>query len=263
MTLITAIMPTTLSRRKLIPAAIRGFARQTFEDAVLLVGIDDGDEGLINVVIDEAKTNCIRNRVEFHFGKWPSIGAKRNSMCMVANTPWIAFWDDDDWNAPTRLELTAEAITDAPDIVGSTTMLIHEILDERRRTWCYRYNGLDKYLVGGLLAFRRDLWRRNPFDNTGIESTNGEDGWWVLRALKMPGVKYIDLGDPLLYCAFLHKHNTGNTQAPSGDPSWIPFGDDIQLLLGADLAVWEDAHRLMAADSRNVDGDGRWPSSIL
>ena len=275
--MITCIMPTTVKRRKLWPAALRTFARQTFDEAKLLIGLDavdirDHHEGISLIAQIEALANQlgILPRVEVAIFDERSLGAKRNALCRTATTPWIAFWDDDDWHAPRRLEHTFTAIDQlqtralfavrAPILLGSRTMLIHEIVDPRRRTFTFEWSGKEPYMVGGLLCFEKRLWQTHPFKETGAEATVGDEAWWQLSIPEHAVFRYEFSIDPTLYCAFIHKLNTSNRQAPVGDPSWRPYGENLFSLgdlIGKDeLALWEDAHAHVLIDPLVVGSVG-------
>lgn len=265
--MITAIMPTTAKRRQLWDAAIRGFAMQTWKDARLLIAVDAkdvaDDMSILLQLGQLAHRWNVGARVDAIITDEKSLGGKRNKLCEVARTRWIAFWDDDDWNAPRRLSLTARAIESLttgalfavrePIMLGSHTMMIHEICAPARRTFTYEWAGPEPYFVGGLLCFERALWEDHRFKDTGPEATIGDEAWWQLSIHEPNVFRYAFTVDPTLYCAFIHKQNTSNTQAPTGDRSWRPYGENLvplPVLMGGaeELRIWEDAHARMLVD---------------
>lgn len=282
--MLTSIMPTTIKRRRLLPASLRTFARQTYDQARLLIGIDnDGGVAHMTHLIDMIGSDLgIRDRIDIITVDTPNLGTKRNVMCEAVKTPWIAFWDDDDWHAPSRLEATIGAIKQnkelralsaGPMLIGSRTMLIHEIVDPRRRTFVYRWHGAAPYFTGGLLCFERRLWEQKPFPSRGDSAHVGDEAWWQLSMEGSDVFRFEFTTDPTLYCAFIHRLNTANTQAPTGDRSWrrIPTygatgeppyfhgsaGDPVLIeVLGPELAVWEDAHSRMMVDPLVFDSVG-------
>lgn len=272
---LTCIMPTMVKRRRLLPASLRTFARQTYGDARLLIALDDdGGTAHMTHLIDKIGADLgIRARIDIITVNTRNLGSKRNALCDAAKTKWIAFWDDDDWSAPSRLEATIaaiEVIEDArladpppipwtlPALIGSRTMLIHEILDLRRRTFVYRWHGEAPYFVGGLLCFERRLWMRKPFASEGESAQVGDESWWQLGIADSEVYRHELSTDPTLYCAFIHRLNTANTQAPTGDRSWRrvpthgdhdPEGDPVLAqVMGPELAIWEDAHGRVMID---------------
>lgn len=279
--MITAIMPTTPQRRKLWPVAIEMFARQErSSDIELIVGLD----GATYQPWQERELRAIASK----FGIGPrfdvdvvtasTLGAKRNEMIRGCDSPWIAFWDDDDWHAPERMSATVHAIVTAekinsvnvpprpPIIIGATRMLIHEITDPRRRTYSYEYTGAEAYYIGGTLCFERQLWERYPFAETGEGATVGDDAWWQIEMNKaIPDLFRYHLNTPAgLYCAFIHAANTANRQVPTGDPCWALDPEALSVIPSGELRRWEAAHaemlvdRLLAVeDPRDVVGDSR------
>lgn len=277
-----------LSRHELWPIAIRTFLRQTYQDARLLIGIDARERKqaipILGKLIDELLITgpsidsqsidiLVVNRAN------QSLGAKRNALCQAAG-PWIAFWDDDDWHHPERLEKTAQAIAGIEDdrltepspilwrrpvLIGSKTMLIHEIIDPRRRTFTYRFEPMlptERYFVGGLLCFEKRLWREHPFAEDGSGATVGDEAWWQL-SLGDEVYRFEFSMDPTLYCAFRHNTNTANKQTPVGDKNWQPFErSTLDDLLGGELALWESAHRQMISDA-SVSLASVGPSSLV
>ncbi len=269
--LLTCICPTQQKRRRLIPAALRTFARQTLQEKFLLdatvplipwlvVGIDRGEERYGMFIADAAKAFGILTRIVVTEGK--TLGAKRNELCKQAPPgSWITCWDDDDWSRPDRLALTVdaieqvlhdrEAIEDAgkPTILGSRSMLIHEIVDPRRRTFRYTFGGKEYYFVGGLLAFERALWERFPFAETGEGATVGDECWWQL-SLPQDQIQRIEFTrDPEIYCAFIHNNNTANTSPGIGDPNWKPIDKIVlEAAMGSELELWENSHVALLLD---------------
>lgn len=263
--MITCMMPTTAKRRALWPAALKTFARQTYTDSKLLIGVD-ATESNVPAICEHLEAIAhrigIASRVAVTVTDTKTLGAKRNALCEIASTPWIAFWDDDDWHAPRRLALTYDAICGLKDnpviavrepiLLGSHTMMMHEIVGTRRRTFTYEWGGKEPYFVGGLLCFEKTLWERHRFAETGPEATVGDEAWWQLSIHAPEVFRYEFSTDPTLYCAFLHEGNTSNTQAPSGDPSWRPYGENLftlgDLIGVEELALWQSAHTRMLLD---------------
>lgn len=277
--MITCIMPTMAKRRQLWPAALKTFARQDYQGAFLLIGIDARD-ACETALIDQLEAIAIQlgiaERVEVVVTDEQTLGGKRNALCRHTKTPWIAFWDDDDWHAPRRLTRTIEAINGLrynpvlairePILLGSHTVMMHEIIDPRRRTFTYEWSGKEPYFVGGTLCFERALWEAHPFKTIGAEATVGDEAWWQLSIPDHTVFRHEFTVDPTMYCAFIHKLNTSNTQAPQGDPSWRPYGENLFTLadlIGEEaLALWEDAHARMLLDPLIVGSVGGHVASV-
>lgn len=238
MVMISAIMPTTAKRLRSIPLAIARLAAQLNSEIELVVVSEDSE------ALAVAGEVAVREHVAvklIHLESKLPIGHKRNTACWHAKGEWITFWDDDDWSRADRLRQTIHQMSSAVNIVGSPTMLIHEIVDRRRRTFAYNYKPYDdtypkRFFVGGTLTFRRSLWEQHQFGDD-----IGEDAWWQIATQAEPACALP--ADPTLYVAMIHGKNTANTQAPNGDPCWTLWNGDLAALMGADLAAYEEALR--------------------
>lgn len=221
----SAILPTTQRRRTFLPLAFDSLVRQNADDVELIVVTED------TIAFEQAQREFTRTGLPGSAHLTPngiSLGVKRNMACELAQGEWITFWDDDDWSRSDRLDQTRTLCSPDVVLVGSQTMLVHELVDERRRTVAYRYrqppNDVSyppKFFVGGLLTFRQELWQRQPFGDDRM----GEEAWWQIRLGTFPAAELTD--DPTLYVSMLHGHNTAYQRAslPSGDPTHSPWKD--------------------------------------
>lgn len=232
---LSAIMPTTARRLHSLPLAIACLKQQTCRDVELIV-ISEDDSALARAEVLTRDAAISTQLIACDRSK--SVGAKRNLGCAAARTPWITFWDDDDWCRADRIALTLERTRDDVEIVGSPTMLVRE-LHGRRRTFIYHYlrpGGTypERYLVGGTLTFTKRLWELEPFGDQV-----GEDAWWQMRPrIQTASARQLP-ADPTLYVAMIHDQNTANKQVPQGDPCWSLWQGDLAGLLGDALAQFE------------------------
>lgn len=232
--ILTAIMPTTNQRLATIPLAVRCLAAQRLRDQLELVIVSE-DERARAVAMNAAESQNLHARA-YSCAPGASIGAKRNLACAEARTPWITFWDDDDWSHPDRLRLTVARMSAPVELIGSQSMLIHELRDPRRRTFRYRYHRTDAsypewFFVGGTLTFRRARWEVEPFPED-----LGEEAWWQM---KLGDVPRVELPDDI-YVAMIHTTNAANRQAPNGDPAWTQLdGFDLAAFMAGDLPRYE------------------------
>lgn len=249
---LSAIIPTTKARLPLLPLAIeRFFGQQNIDhaDVELIVGSEDQ-------LVLAAVANAFPNQPIKTISTTPglTLGEKRNEMVTQAEAAWVTHWDDDDWSSSDRLQRTLDAIEQADrrerPIIGSPTMMIHEIVDPRRRTFVYRYQrplsgGYPaKYLVGGTITYRKELWVETPF---GKDAT-GEESWWQIKLYDKYGVDIIEplYDSPYIYVAFIHTINAANKQASIGDPSWTLWTGDLSMIMGNEMiARYEQAHRML------------------
>ena len=88
-------MPTA-DRRRFIPAAIRLFLEQDYENKELLI-VDDGVDRIEDLVPEHSQIRYIG------LSQRTRLGTKRNLACEAARGDVIVHWDDDDWHAPWRV----------------------------------------------------------------------------------------------------------------------------------------------------------------
>ena len=153
-------------REKWAALAVKQFLRQTFhrsERAVLMIA-GPGAAG-IGLAGDE-RIHVIDLECDIR-----PLGAKRNCMCELARSEWIAHWDDDDWRADNYLE---QAISDAYG--ASLAARQSAWFDDGRHAWIYQ--GGPACGVGSTLVYRSEFWRGNPFPALQI----GEDNAIIRRA---------------------------------------------------------------------------------
>ena len=99
---VSVIVP-TCNRANLLPRLIDHFEKQTWCNKELLI-LDDTPQGEQAIKILQAKHQNVRL---WHINKTQTIGAKRNQLIEQAEGSLIAHFDDDDFYAPTYLEVMA------------------------------------------------------------------------------------------------------------------------------------------------------------
>jgi glycosyltransferase involved in cell wall biosynthesis len=224
---VSCIMPTR-DRPAWVPLAIRCFLAQDFTDAELVI-VDDGAAPVRDCVPDHP-------RIRYHRATGPrTIGAKRNEACRLARGDLIAHWDDDDWNAPSRLRRQVEALgAGRAEVCGTSTLYFYQPSTDG--AWRYQYAAgvPTRMLVGTSLMYRRRAWERAPFPDIQI----GEDARFVRAAAG----RLSDLADPALCVATVHEANT-SPRSPAG-PFWLPHPrEEIHRLLGDDLPLYRSLGR--------------------
>lgn len=151
--LVSCLMPTR-NRADFALQAIRLFQMQDYEPRELII-VDDGEDGLAELVPDDPRVRYIRSP------RGESIGAKRNLACAQAKGDFLVQWDDDDWYAPGRLSAQlGPLIAGRADITGLRAVTFFEL--EPWRFWTVS-DALHRRLFredvhGGTLAFTRKVW---------------------------------------------------------------------------------------------------------
>lgn len=233
---LTAILPTTAKRAPFIPLAFDRLRAQLSKlpgkTRIEIIVVSEDQRAIATSLAAAYPATNLDVITVAHAPKL-TLAAKRNLACTHARAPWITFLDDDDWSRSDRFAATLEAIShlSKPLLVGSSTMLVHELVTSARKTSAYRYTRTDStypawHFVGGTLTFQRDLWREMPFD---ANDTEGAEAYWQMRLDPDTPRREIS-DDPELYVAFLHGGNISTRQitVPQG-PSYTPRSGSFYL----------------------------------
>jgi hypothetical protein len=142
--------------------------------------------------------------------KCHSLGAKRNLAVELSSGEFIAHWDDDDWSAPERLSVQAQALmASGLSVTGFRRLLFwDEIRNEARR-----YEGSPRYVPGSTLMYRKDWWRQHQFGSVNV----GEDNGFVFAAAGAGQIHVLD--DERQMVATTHSANTSPRQLTA---QWKP-----------------------------------------
>lgn len=204
--LVSCLMPTA-DRRAFVPRAVRYFLRQDYPTAELVV-LEDGADPVADLMPADPRVRYYRldHRVV--------LGAKRNLACEHARGDVLVHWDDDDWQAPTRVRTQVEALLAAgADVCGSSSVLY---LDPAGgRGWRYDYPPAGRFwLAGNTLCYRRSYWAGHRFPAV----QTGEDARfvWAGRSDRM-----LRLGGPPYTVGLIHPTNVSPKQTTG--PLWTPL----------------------------------------
>ena len=220
--LVSCIMPTA-DRPRLAARAAEYFLRQDYPEKELIV-VDDGTRPVAGLLPDDPRIRYVR------LAGRERLGTKRNRACELARGEIVVHWDDDDWAAPHRLTYQVESLLAAGAQVNGLDRLI--CFDPAtRKAWTYTYPRTARpWVAGTSLCYRRDLWRRNPFEAIDVGEDNrfvyGADAGTVQR-----------LADPSFVLALIHRHNTSPKRTVP--PRWQPFDPrEVVALLGGDAGFY-------------------------
>jgi len=213
---VTVVIPTTLRRPDLLPRALASARDQRgvttdiviVADAAPGTSVPDLGYDVRTVVLDGPQ----------------GAGAARNAGIAAARGEWVAFLDDDDTWAPSKLARQVEAATRAggPIVVATRFALIRNgrvesVLPRRpyRPTddvseWVHCEHlpfGRRGWVITSTLLLDTDLARRCPF----ADVRTGEDVELVLRATRRHGARFVLVDEPLTdyYVEDAREHLTG------------------------------------------------------
>lgn len=197
--MISCVMLTTAKRSRLRSASLAALAAQRSCGAFELVVVTD-DEDPIELhklrVDSKASDVTLYRRTD-----WSCLAEKRNAACRLAQGRWITIWDDDDWSSPWRLMNVRRMAETSAQVIGNSTILWHELVGPARNTVRYT-SPTPNYVVGGTLAFLKDLWHEAEFTDR-----KGDEGWWTHDQLKA-GARLGVTSEP--YVAMVHGDNISN-----------------------------------------------------
>jgi O-antigen biosynthesis protein len=198
---VSCLMP-TFGRDTWLPAAVDGFLAQTFRDAELLIVSEDGLPAALARALASGRVRHLPCPAGL------PLGTKRNLACEAARGQVLLHWDDDDLQAPDRIDRQHAALCKGDAAIhGSRVVLFREMATGR--CWEYRYAGADHWVCGATLAYKREYWRRHPFDARNI----GEDNAFVWAA--QAGEVLASHETTLCLCS-IHARNT-SPRNTSGD----------------------------------------------
>lgn len=165
-----------------------------------------------------------------------SIPSKRNGLiakAVVSGADYVAWFDDDDWSSPHRIQRCVEIMERDPSIsaVGNVESWFVDALSNEHDTYRGRpVPGATHYHAPEGIIFNGAVWRLGAVPHTFNEAlTTGEDTEWIGRWLKTKP-NYVILGEPLSLwlCHQKNVTNRANTRSfdqrlPSGlitDEEW-------------------------------------------
>ena len=213
----------TFNRRPFVSQAIAYFLRQDYPCKELII-VDDGDDGIADLVPDDRMIRYIR------LEKKQSLGAKRNLACTQARGALICHWDDDDWMASWRICYQARQLLETKaDVGGLNRLYFYDPFCGRSYRYLYPKKKTT-LLAGGSLCFAKYFWEQNPFPEIDL----GEDtGFlWNDRPKKLMAHE-----DNSFYVALIHPANT-NPRYPTRQ-RWSTYPTDkLEAMLGTDLGFY-------------------------
>ena len=178
--LISCIMP-TCNREWCLPYAIAQFQAQTYAHKELIV-LDNGSRSIEHLV---PKTKGIH----YHRATCSGTGLLRNEAIGHAKGDIIVHWDDDDMHHPEQLSYFAGFMGRiGANVVGADEAIYHDI--RSGENWKMVYGGMEHWVHGSTLMYRREVWDRMPF-----HGHRTEDMFWLrdiieLGIIPRPGYRW-------------------------------------------------------------------------
>jgi glycosyltransferase involved in cell wall biosynthesis len=187
----------TWNRRRFVPLAIRCFLEQDYPDKELII-VADGEP--IDDLIPPGAPNIRLLNLSGY--RRSTIGSKFNLGIEEVHGDLLALWADDDWHAPQRLTVQADALLASDARMCGSDQVNFGYL-ENGEVWRYEYipgRRTNFYLVGGTFFFRREFWQERPFE----DSSFAEDNAFIHQR----GEALCNVGNDWWYVAMVHGQNT-------------------------------------------------------
>jgi glycosyltransferase involved in cell wall biosynthesis len=132
----------------------------------------------------------------------PAIAPKRNIALASVTTPYFAWFDDDDWSHPERLERCVRLLEACPELVAAGGSKAYKIDARTLASYSYR-TGVDPIIFNGAV-YRTSHWQGIKFNEALAVA---EDTDWQSRGLRKQAWGTID---GVLSSWFCHSSNIAN-----------------------------------------------------
>ena len=195
---ITAII-THFNRSEGVERALQSVLRQTVAPSEILLVDDHSSPEHVEVLRKKYAGAATLVLLEQNAGP----GAARNAGCEAATQEFVAFLDDDDEWAPTKLEEQWKAICNDPTLDGVTCALHVHHADGRNEVW--RHHTPDHHTLQAALVATPALPSSFLLRNSVLQKVGGFDprlrffeDWDLCIRLMKAGARLRHLGEPLV-----------------------------------------------------------------
>lgn len=202
----------TQDRAAFMPWLFWGFRRQTWQNRELVI-VDSSAQCTLGEL--PAGVRLIRAR------PGAGVAEKRNLALEAAGGELIAWFDDDDWQHPRRLDLLVAALGEGACAAGPTEGFFVDLWTQR----CRRYVGSELVFNGAL--FQRDLARSERFDPGRVR---GSDTVWLRALSARHGAAFRRVPGALFFW-LVHEQNLSNPRTRR--PCWTPIAS-LEAHVGAE-----------------------------
>jgi hypothetical protein len=150
-----------------------------------------------------------------------SIAAKRNIALQSVETRYFAWFDDDDWSHPERLEKCVRLLEACPELVAAGPIRAYKIDARTLKSYSYRTN---EHIIFNWSVYRTSYWKQFEFNE---KLAVAEDTDWQNRGFRKQSYGVVN---QVLGAWLCHSSNIANRA------DRIMFGDRFP----AQLHAFED-----------------------
>jgi hypothetical protein len=213
----------TERREAFMPWLLWGFDRQTLPCKEL-------------VIVDSSERPYASDRADVRVISAPpgsNVPEKRNLALQAARGDFIAWFDDDDWQHPQRLERLAPVLAGGRSFAGGSRSWFIDVVG----LGCRRYNG------HGALIFNTALFRRDVACSVSFDPRHrrASDTVWMREIMLRHGGRG-QLVDECLMLWLCHDDNISNPRTRRGFPSQL---EDVRADIGPN--AWADTRERLEA----------------
>ena len=183
---VSVICP-TYNRKKYLPGAVACFLSQTYANSEMVI-LDDSEESSADCIPNNPRVRYIRLRG----GQRITTGEKRNICCELSTGEIIVHFDDDDWQAPTRIADQVEQLEKSKKQVLSYYNILYWNEDTQQVYRCWPKIMCAPH--GATFCFRKEFWEKNKF----FPELGGEDTNFGFAAMKLKQMLYVDAAQQMV-----------------------------------------------------------------
>ncbi len=217
----------TKNRSAWLPRAVELFRRQTWPNKELII-VERQDANVY------CKIPAWPNIIRFQMGR-ADVPTRNRKALLAARGEFIAYWEDDDWIAPNRLEVNVRPLLEGKaGIIGvpirhMTTLMMKTMTFAKYKYCVEKREWVDKYK--GELPALPCLDGTTIFKRSAIEGERDEalklQKVAFLRTLVKRGLKFMPIYSDKLYVYVRHNSNLSrfgpeHEGVPIPKPDWIP-----------------------------------------
>lgn len=200
--MVLSVLTPTRNRTKTFPLIVECMRRQTWEDAVEWIIVEDGQENVEPLLVD------LPANVSVKYVKLDCdvpIGKKRNTCVDLANGLILIFWDDDDYYHDEYLAETYKGLAEQClyGVMGQSTLLVYST----STGMMYAKGKTGNFSACGVLAFTKSAIKQYGL-RFRDEDTHGEERYF-LKDFAVPILKRNPLKSIV---AIQHGENTWNVK---------------------------------------------------
>lgn len=231
----------TRNRSAFMPWLLWGFERQTWTNREL-------------VIVDGSSTPCPGFRRDdvrvIQAEENENVPAMRNRALSAARGSAVAWFDDDDWQHPLRIEWLVERLSDGAPMAGPSSAFILDLFADQ----AWQYRGAEGALLFNGAGFWTEFARRARFDE---RRRRASDTLWLAELTKASGQKTaLQPTDPTFFWLY-HGKNLSLSPRRGRLRGMLGAADRTKLFQAIGGDAWTDTDEQLGALRARVTNTAR------